>query len=80
MVYSIYGQPKFCADKQQYNTGNAKPFPVYVLEIEEVENYYKPSKKYLARRAEICKIVQESCNKRTNFRAKIQNSCKIWTL
>ena len=32
-------QPKFCPDKQQYN--NAKPFPVYVLEIEEVENYYK---------------------------------------
>ena len=29
-------QPKFCADKQQYY--NAKPFPVYVLEIEEVEN------------------------------------------
>ena len=32
-------QPKFCPDEQQYN--NAKPFPVYVLEIEEVENYYK---------------------------------------
>ena len=32
-------QPKFCPIKQQYN--NAKSFPVYVLEIEEVENYYK---------------------------------------
>ena len=32
-------QHEFCPDKQQCN--NAKPFPVYVLEIEEVENYYK---------------------------------------
>ena len=30
-------QHKFCPDKQQYN--NSTPFPVYVLEIEEVENY-----------------------------------------
>ena len=29
-------QHKFCPDKQQYN--NAKPFPAYVVEIEEVEN------------------------------------------
>ena len=28
-------QPKFCPDKQQHN--NIKPFPVYVLEIEEVK-------------------------------------------
>ena len=28
-------QHKFCLDKQQHN--NFKPFPVYVLEIEEVE-------------------------------------------
>ena len=28
-------QHKFCPDKQQYN--NAKPFPGYGLEIEEVE-------------------------------------------
>ena len=32
-------QLKFCLDKQQYN--NSKPFPVYVLEIEEVESYYE---------------------------------------
>ena len=32
-------QCKFYQDKQQYN--NAKPIPVYVLEIEEVENYYE---------------------------------------
>ena len=32
----IMRQHKFCPDKQQYN--DAKPFPVYVLEIEEVEN------------------------------------------
>ena len=31
-------QHKFCPDKQQYN--NAKPFPLYVLVNEEVENYY----------------------------------------
>ena len=30
---------KFCPDKQQCN--NAKPFPVHVLDIEEVENYYE---------------------------------------
>ena len=30
---------KFCPDKQQYS--NAKPFPVYILEIEEVQNYYE---------------------------------------
>ena len=28
---------KFCPNKKQYN--NVKHFPVYVLEIEEVENY-----------------------------------------
>ena len=33
-------QPKFCPDKQQYNN-NAKPFPVYALKIEEVENYFE---------------------------------------
>ena len=27
-----------CPDKQQHN--NAKPFPTYVVVIEEVENYY----------------------------------------
>ena len=32
-------QHKFCPDKHQYN--NFKPFPVYVLEIEEVENCYE---------------------------------------
>ena len=31
-------QCKFCPDKQQYN--NVKPFPVYVVVTEEVENYY----------------------------------------
>ena len=30
---------KFCPNKQRYN--NAKPFPVYALESEEVENYYE---------------------------------------
>ena len=35
-------QYKFCPGKQQYN--NAKPFPVYVLANEEVENYYECSK------------------------------------
>ena len=29
-------QHKFCPDKQEYN--NAKPFPVYVVTIDEVEN------------------------------------------
>ena len=33
----IIRQHKFCQDKQQYN--NAKPFPIYVVEIEEVEDY-----------------------------------------
>ena len=33
------GQHKFCLDKQQYSS--SKPFPVYVLEIEEVENCYE---------------------------------------
>ena len=32
-------QHKFCPYKQQYN--NAKPFIVCILEIEEVDNYYK---------------------------------------
>ena len=32
-------QYKLCPDKQKYN--NAKPFPVYV---EEIENYYEYSK------------------------------------
>ena len=32
-------QQKFCPDKQQYN--NVKPFPAYVLTVEEVENYYE---------------------------------------
>ena len=32
-------QHKFCPDKQQYN--NAKPFPVHVVAIGEVENYYE---------------------------------------
>ena len=32
-------QHKFCPDKQQYN--NAKPFPVCVVVIEEVEHYYE---------------------------------------
>ena len=32
-------QHRFCLDKQQYN--NFKPFPVYVLKIEEVENCYE---------------------------------------
>ena len=32
-------QHKFCQDKQQYY--NAKPFPVYVLANEKVENYYE---------------------------------------
>ena len=31
-------QHKFCPDKQQYN--NVKPFPVHVVAIEKVENYY----------------------------------------
>ena len=31
------GQHKFCPDKQHYNNTNL--FSVYVLEIEEVENY-----------------------------------------
>ena len=35
-------QHKFCPDKQQYN--NVKPFPVYVLANEVVENYYECSK------------------------------------
>ena len=35
-------QHKFCPDKQQYN--NTKPFPVYVLANEEVEDYYECSK------------------------------------
>ena len=34
-----YETPQVCPDKQQYN--NAKPFTVYVLEIEEVENCYE---------------------------------------
>ena len=32
-------QYKFCPDRQHYN--NAKPFPVYVLETEEVENCHE---------------------------------------
>ena len=40
-------QQKFCLDKQQYN--NAKPFPVCVVEIKEVESYYEYFKY-----AEIC--------------------------
>ena len=32
-------QHKFCLDKQQFN--NSKPFPVYVLEIGEVENCFE---------------------------------------
>ena len=32
-------QHKFCLVKQQYI--NSKPFSVYVLEIEEVENCYE---------------------------------------
>ena len=35
-------QYKFCPDKQKYN--NAKPFPVYVVATEEIENYYEYSK------------------------------------
>ena len=35
-------QYKFCLDKQKYN--NAKPFPVYVVATEEIENYNKYSK------------------------------------
>ena len=33
----IMRQHKFCLDKQQYN--NAKPFPVYAVATEEVQNY-----------------------------------------
>ena len=32
----IMRQPKYCPDKQQHN--NAKHFPIYVLEIEDIEN------------------------------------------
>ena len=38
----IMRQYKFCPDKQKYN--NAKPFPVYVVATEEIENYYEYSK------------------------------------
>ena len=32
-------QHNFYPDKQQYN--NTKPFPIYVVAIEGVENYYE---------------------------------------
>ena len=34
-------QNKFCPDKQQSNTYNAKRIPAYDLAIEELENYYE---------------------------------------
>ena len=45
-------QHKFCPDKQQYN--DSKPFPVYVLKIEEEENYYKCFKSGMVHEPGIC--------------------------